>query len=574
MQFLIAHGRSRPASKMVDDDTGLSRDPTQFESTEHQVRGKSWLGGLIKPPVIRQFLHSGHLYKEEEERGLSHFELFADLVFVAIVRIFGEVAAEEATVSNAIKFMLMFWPPWSIWADMRSYLNVSGTDDAIQRVYILLSSVLLIGYTAQGASIHVYFPGHGAEETTTTTTTTETEDGHAKFFLFSRDLEGATISEEGYRALHAATGFFLVAKALRLLQLLLYAFALPRFRSAHLVQALFTLIPCLVFLRLFFVDSAADAMAVFVVGVLLEVVGKFLAGILVHMGATRRNQHKFFIPALEIGHVIEKTTAFFVLVSGEILMAVAYIAEDQEEIGPHGEYARSSLGVILTFLLCWVYFDADSCKVFVHAIRRHWFSSIAWTQLHLPLCASMVIVAASVHEMIQSNTIDQGLRWYFAVGMSIAMICLGIMGFLHNSLDRPGTGIIPRWVRLGLRIVLGVLFALFPLFNNDSSVLELGVYCAGLGALVIVETVGKIGTTGNVVEHHLPASKDAVNSPYFRGGAETLAEVEYSSGHKTFRRDELTAYEKGEEDVGGDESVGLMKTVVIRRGQRTGLAAF
>jgi hypothetical protein len=49
--------------------------------------GRAFLGGLIKPPLVRQFLHGGHLYKEEEERDLSHFELFADLIFVAIVHV-------------------------------------------------------------------------------------------------------------------------------------------------------------------------------------------------------------------------------------------------------------------------------------------------------------------------------------------------------------------------------------------------------------------------------------------------------------------------------------------------------
>lgn len=49
--------------------------------------GRAWLGGLIKAPVVRQFLHDGHLYKEEEERGISHFELFADLVFVALIHV-------------------------------------------------------------------------------------------------------------------------------------------------------------------------------------------------------------------------------------------------------------------------------------------------------------------------------------------------------------------------------------------------------------------------------------------------------------------------------------------------------
>ena len=42
----------------------------------------------------------------------------------SIAQIFGEVAAEEATLWNAFKFILMLWPPWSIWTDMRSYLNV------------------------------------------------------------------------------------------------------------------------------------------------------------------------------------------------------------------------------------------------------------------------------------------------------------------------------------------------------------------------------------------------------------------------------------------------------------------
>ena len=182
----------------------------------------------------------------------------------------------------------------------------------------------------------------------------------------------------------------------------------------------------------------------------------------------------------------------------------------------------------------------------------------------------MVIVASAIHKMILSGTIDQGLRWFFGGGMCVMMICLGIMGFLHRSLDKPGTGLLPRWVRLGLRILLGIFFVLFPLFENDSSVLELGVYCAGMGALVLVETVGKIGTLGNVIEPKtdLLAPKEEPNSPYLKGDEGHSTGVEYRSGRKIFSRDELTAFEKGEEDVGGDDSIGTMKMVVIRRGQR------
>ena len=55
-------------------------------------------GGLIKAPVVRQFLHNGHLYKEEEERAISHFELFADLVFVAVIHVSGRWNCSERTV--------------------------------------------------------------------------------------------------------------------------------------------------------------------------------------------------------------------------------------------------------------------------------------------------------------------------------------------------------------------------------------------------------------------------------------------------------------------------------------------
>ncbi|PVF91698.1 hypothetical protein CPB86DRAFT_718994 [Serendipita vermifera] len=566
-QFLIAHARSSSKLALVDDVNASSAPKEDSHSESMETDGRAFLGGLIKPPIVRQFLHGGHLYKEEHERDLSHFELFADLIFVAIVHLMGDLAAEEANVAGAVKFILMFWPPWSIWADMRSYLNVSGTDDVTQRIYILISSFLLIGYTAQGASVELMVAeGKDPEATTLGDSSSHETIG----------LDNAAISEEGYVALRSAIGFFLVAKALRIAILLVYAWALPRFRIAHLVQIFFTIIPCLFFFRLFFVSSVVDAMAVFALGVVLDIVGKYLAGIVVHMGVNRKNKHKYFIPALEIGHVIEKTAAFFVLVTGEILIAVAYIAKDKTEIGPHGEYWRSCLGVSIAFFLCWLYFDADSSKVFVHAIRRHWFSSITWTQLHLPLCASLVIAAAAMHKMILYNSVDQALRWYFAIGMSVLLFCLGLMGFLHRSLDKPGSSIIPRWVRLGLRMVLSVFFAAFPLFSNDSSVLELGVYAAGLAALVLVETVGKIGSVGHTAP---PKELDLSPSPY---GAETLASpapmtpqpgahsssVEYLSGHKRFKRDDLTAYEKGEEDVGGETGIGLMRAVSVRRGQR------
>lgn len=98
--FLLAHGRTSGQASLRDDmANGASYDEHYIAGKSHDTiskmrsnlrsisLGKSFFGGLINPPVVRQFLHDGHLYKEEEDRGISHFELFADLVFVAIVHV-------------------------------------------------------------------------------------------------------------------------------------------------------------------------------------------------------------------------------------------------------------------------------------------------------------------------------------------------------------------------------------------------------------------------------------------------------------------------------------------------------
>jgi len=57
----------------------------------------------------------------------------------------------------------------------------------------------------------------------------------------------------------------------------------------------------------------------------LDLIVYYISGILVStFGADRSNNHH------EIGHVIEMTTAFCVLVTGEILIIVSYIATKSE----------------------------------------------------------------------------------------------------------------------------------------------------------------------------------------------------------------------------------------------------
>ncbi len=159
-----------------------------------------------------------------------------------------------------------------------------------------------------------------------------------------------------------------------------------------------------------------------------------------------------------------------------------------------------------------------------------------------------------------------------------------------KHLDRPGSGLVPRWVRLSFRTLVGVSFACFPLYDNTSSVFELSLYTSTLCLLCLAETLGKVGTVGNntsVPRQHegygypditrpiLPEDAEAIaaNRQHVQGvlhnvEIKRLNDVTYRVGHKEFGREELTAYEKGEEDVGGNDHVGVMRAINVRRGQR------
>ena len=114
--------------------------------------------------------------------------------------------------------------------------------------------------------------------------------------------------------------------------------------------------------------------------------------------------------------------------------------------------------------------------------------------------------------------------------------------------------------------------------------------------LCLAETLGKIGTVGNdtpvpqkydrygyqnITRHILPedeeviaANRQGVHGALHNGELKEADDVTYRVGRKEFRREELTPYEKGEGDVGGDSHVGVIRAITVRRGQRKSALSF
>lgn len=148
------HNGPRNTSSTTQDDHFAAAHGKQAHA--HATRsGPLTIRHLWKPPVVRQWLHDGKLYKESSGREPSRLELFFDLAYAGIIHQLAEQAAESANGIGLAKFVLIFYPSWSLWKDMRDYSNISGSDDIKFRLYILVVMLLLYGYSSNASGIEI-----------------------------------------------------------------------------------------------------------------------------------------------------------------------------------------------------------------------------------------------------------------------------------------------------------------------------------------------------------------------------------------------------------------------------------
>jgi hypothetical protein len=102
-----------------------------------------------------------------------------------------------------------------------------------------------------------------------------------------------------------------------------------------------------------------------------------------------------------------------------------------------------------------LYFDSDSSRTFVHAMRRGWFTSICFVIIQFPLAASTIVLSSALQVAVQQETFPPNLKWFLAGGSSASVTLIAISGSLHKGLDLPNSGMLPRSVRLGLRYLVG-----------------------------------------------------------------------------------------------------------------------
>jgi len=109
---------------------------------------------LYKKPIVRQYFHRGLLWRASQATEVAAYELFVDLLYVGIIAINGDNAAESPTGEELQRFAITFIMSWRIWSDLSVLVSWFATDDLIQRLSVLYIMACLVGY------VQSFFPSY------------------------------------------------------------------------------------------------------------------------------------------------------------------------------------------------------------------------------------------------------------------------------------------------------------------------------------------------------------------------------------------------------------------------------
>ncbi|KAJ8071428.1 hypothetical protein OCU04_001749 [Sclerotinia nivalis] len=401
---------------------------------------------LYKKPTVRQYFHRGLLWRASGSTEVASFELFVDLLYVGILAINGDHAAENPTGYELLRFVITFILSWKIWSDIALIISWFETDDIAQRITILFIMTCLLGLT-------------------------------------TNMLEAF---ENTYTMLIA---FYLTARLFMGSYYLFLAWAIPMVRGMLIAQAIIILIPSTLWIGSIYIDLpqrfAIIAIAIFIdltgtVGVVSIVRGtKYISARL----ASWADRVFEFYPATNIEHKTERTNAFVTLVFGYSVVAIIY--QSAASFGLNEFFGKAVLGLIQAFAFNWIYFDLDGADLYAHAIRRNVTSSVIWGLAHLPFVMSYVLGGAALSRLVvardgddasleglteayqtKSETeISDGLRWFYCAGFGIALFCMGLISgtHIHKKPDQDTythTRLAKRYRLLNRLLICIILFCL------------------------------------------------------------------------------------------------------------------
>ncbi|KHN98376.1 LtrA [Metarhizium album ARSEF 1941] len=423
---------------------------------------------VVKRPKALQWFYNGQVYKEShEERQAGRFELFLDLLYVAIVANFSDDLAESPNGAHLAKYILIFAPAWHIWADLREIMNSYYTDDLLQRLVILWVMALLV--------------------------------------LYANNAREANVDIAAMRTTAAA---YVVARFSTMCVFVISSFASYQHRAQARILAGFMCVGLFITIPLFFESVSIRGKAAVV------------AVMIAYQEATwsitlspwiKRRLKLTYSTAVDIAHEIDRMAAFFIIILGEFMYSV--IVGDPAGIGLTAGYAKAVCTLVIAFCINWIYVSGDGSLQATHPIRRSAWTAFGFFLLHLPLSASFLIGGHICAVSTRLHEFEQGQRWLLGGGLGVGLFCLWIYAQLFRTHDEDCL-MLPKQARIGMRLLIAVMLVVLPETHGHLTATEFMLVFMSLFAILTVwETIGGLMKGARLFEpwtdRHAPAEGDS-----------------------------------------------------------------
>lgn len=93
--------------------------------------------------MVRQYFHKGLLWRASDLEEVQSFELFVDLLYVGIIDVIGEMAAEHPDGFGLLKFIITFTIGWKMWSDLTLVISWFG-EYFLSRTYNLSQTLIAV----------------------------------------------------------------------------------------------------------------------------------------------------------------------------------------------------------------------------------------------------------------------------------------------------------------------------------------------------------------------------------------------------------------------------------------------
>lgn len=214
--------------------------------------------------------------------------MFFDLLYVGILAVAGDGAAEAHNGEGLLRFAITFIMTWKIWSDLSQALSWIVMDDVFRRISILFMMVILLGLVTNmnGSFEHTWTP---------------------------------------------LVAFYLAGRWYYACYFVWMAWLIPMVRPAMIGTAIISFVPGLVWIGSIYVENYKKQAIVWV-AIFLDLIGPvLLVSFQVARGplwpaaakAWSKKIHEF-VPGNNIEHRIERTNAFVALVLGYSVVAILY----------------------------------------------------------------------------------------------------------------------------------------------------------------------------------------------------------------------------------------------------------